>query len=119
MTAELWDDLDFINQCLKNGEPPARPSSTYTPVNRCRWCCHNEHGLPCTGPCRCEGSWTSRDDSWRPSDTDSTSAAGRVRSLSQTTGVDGWAASEAVTVSFNPLHQARAARIHRWLLGGK
>lgn len=118
-----WDDTEYINQCLSAGPPGAQPlGSGISASERCRWCCHNQHGLPCTGSCTCDGSYSSRDDSWRPVDTHSSTPAGQVRVLANQCGIDGWAANAAIPSvwrnTMSPAAQAQAYRIKILLLHG-
>jgi hypothetical protein len=115
VTAAVWDDGDFIDECLQRGEA-SRPMLGVVTSDRCRWCGHVQHGFQCPGSCRCDSSFSSRDDSWRPPSTTSPATGNLVRELAHNCGVDGWTAQAAVIGACTPADQARAWRVKQALL---
>ena len=115
---DLADSL--VGMSLRAQSHPEVSRST-RPLGSCRWCTHAWHGAGCesdknsSSACRCESSFTSRDDSWRPRYIDGW--VYRAHRLMDRTGVDGYVAKWlTATPGMNLSYGAIQARIRHLVL---
>lgn len=117
-------DLDdaLVGMSLRSESHPEASRST-RPLGSCRWCTHAWHGAGCTSDsdsstaCRCDSSFTSRDDSWRPRYVEGW--VYRTHRLMDATGIDGYAAEWlTATPGTNMPYAARQQRLRTAVLQG-
>lgn len=130
-------DAELITETLDRGEPE---EDGWGAENRCPWCPHQWHGLSCAPPvlyagdfdgnvyatfweewrpygnrggCRCEGSGTARDDSWRPVPSFTDPQWILSERMAQT-GVDGYALAAEMAAPLRPLGSVMKDLAEAW-----
>lgn len=115
---DLADEI-VVSALTLQGHPETRPAG----ATACRWCGHAWHGTPCStdasnkSACRCDSSFTCRDDSWRPRY--GGSWVYRAERWMDVTGVDGYTAKWLTAVpGTNMPYAVRQHRLRAAVLQG-